>query len=88
MLRTISSGRAPLRQRREQNVNRSDGRNFDHDLTPHIEHRIPPTSNMRSNDEVERPRDDLWRAAEIVGADTLGIVRLALYASRIAPTDC
>ena len=43
---------------------------------------------VSSNDEVERPRGDLWRAAEIVGADTLGIVRLALYASRIAPTDC
>ena len=40
------------------------------------------------NDEVERPRDDLWRAADIVVAEGLDIVRLALYASRIAPTDC
>jgi len=41
-----------------------------------------------SNDEVERPRDHLWRAAEMVRADKLGIVRLALLASRTAPTDC
>jgi hypothetical protein len=40
------------------------------------------------NDEVERPRDHLWRAADIVDADKSGIVRLALYASRTAPTDC
>ena len=50
-----------------------------------IEHLI---HQLSSNDEVERPRDHLRRAAEIVGADTLGIVRLALYASRTAPTDC
>jgi hypothetical protein len=43
---------------------------------------------MTSNDEVERPRDHLWRAADIVEADKLGSVRLALYASRTARTDC
>ena len=41
-----------------------------------------------SNDEVERPRDHLWRAADIVDAEKLDIVRLALYASRTARTDC
>jgi hypothetical protein len=40
------------------------------------------------NDEVERPRDDLWRAADIVVADKRGVVRLAFLASRTAPTDC
>jgi hypothetical protein len=43
--------------------------------------------NMNPNDQVERPRDDLWRAADVVGPDKLGIVRLALLASRTAPTD-
>ena len=43
---------------------------------------------MASNDEVERPRDGVWRAAGLVVADKLDIVRLALYASRTAPTDC
>jgi hypothetical protein len=43
---------------------------------------------VSSNDEVERPRDDLWRAADLVVADKLDSVRLALYASRTAPTDC
>jgi hypothetical protein len=46
------------------------------------------TSVRGSNDEVERPRDHLWRAAHIVEADELAIVRLALYASRTARTDC
>jgi hypothetical protein len=43
---------------------------------------------VSSNDEVERPRDHLWRAADIVEAEKLDIVRLALYASRTARTDC
>ena len=47
-----------------------------------------PFLQMSSNDEVERPRDDLGRAADIVVADTLDIVRMALWASRTARTDC
>jgi hypothetical protein len=43
---------------------------------------------VSSNDEVERPRDALWRAAGMVEAEKLDIVRLALYASRTARTDC
>src|SRR5580658_1604056 len=55
--------------------------------------RIGLASSLRngigsSNDEVERPRDHLWRAADIVEAEKLDIVRLALYASRTARTDC
>jgi hypothetical protein len=64
------------------------GFNTTSDDYPHfvvIEHLIHQAS---SNDEVERPRDHLWRAADIVVADKLGIVRLALYASRTARTDC
>jgi hypothetical protein len=47
-----------------------------------------PTPAPGKIDEVERPRDHLWRAADIVEADKLGVVRLALYASRTARTDC
>ena len=64
------------------------GFNTSSDFYPHVVVIAHLIHQVSSNDEVERPRDHLWRAAEIVVADNLGIVRLALYASRTARTDC
>jgi hypothetical protein len=58
------------------------------DVSPHLAVTQDLRHQVSSNDEVERPRDHLWRAADMIEAHKLGIVRLALYASRTAPTDC
>jgi hypothetical protein len=64
------------------------GFNTSSDRTAHLAATEYLIHQVSSNDEVERPRDHLWRAADIVVAEKLDIVRLALYASRTARTDC
>ena len=64
------------------------GSNTWSDVSSHLAVTDDLIHQVSSNDEVERPRDDLWRAAELVVADRLDIVRMALWASRTARTDC
>ena len=64
------------------------GFEFSTDVSSHLVVTKDLRHQVSSNDEVERPRDHLWRAADIVVADRLDIVRMALWASRTARTDC